>query len=300
MRSDQYVNAVLDKCTNLQDCGLWAAEPKVRPKAWLSNFTPEERPVAATLLDHFIFYSGQTVDALLAAGFRALRDSAARQHGASFRTVIENQAIFTAVEGEQPNSTDSGHLFCRKLRQIFALPDARFVSAEEAVQKAAQGIPVIFLDDFIGSGDQFVATWKRRYRPAPIHSFADAYAKSRFAAMYLSLVSTATGRRNVEKNAPMVRLELIHVLSPTFGVSAIPRNALTPDIDNIPDKISELLDKYSSRLIVPPYLSEPRLRKHGYDELGLQLAFDHSTPDATLPIFWAESGHGWTPLVRRS
>jgi hypothetical protein len=36
----------------------------------------------------------------------------------------------------------------------------------------------------------------------------------------------------------------------------------------------------------------------GFNSLGLGIAFEHSTPDATLPLFhWAE---GWQPLVRRS
>ena len=36
----------------------------------------------------------------------------------------------------------------------------------------------------------------------------------------------------------------------------------------------------------------------GFHRLGLAIAFAHSTPDATLPIFRWE-GNGWFPLARR-
>lgn len=37
----------------------------------------------------------------------------------------------------------------------------------------------------------------------------------------------------------------------------------------------------------------------GFHRLGLSVAFEHGTPDANLPIFFAEEA-GWTPLVRKS
>ena len=98
----------------------------------------------------------------------------------------------------------------------------------------------------------------------------------------------------------MVTLGLCHVLSGTFGVDALPRSSLLPDIDEIPKRIGELLDKHVPGLIVPRYISDNGFTKRGYGNLGLQIAFDHSTPDATLPIFWAEARATWTPLVRRS
>ena len=37
----------------------------------------------------------------------------------------------------------------------------------------------------------------------------------------------------------------------------------------------------------------------GFHKLGLGLAFEHSTPDASLPIFYSQV-NGWAPLVRRT
>jgi hypothetical protein len=284
----------------MKDCGLWPAEPKVRPAAWLQNFEDDERPVAAVLLDHFVFFGGAAVDRMLLSGFRSLHDRVNQRRGRTAASNLLAAAVFTAIEGERPNLTDSGHLFCRKLRQIVGLPDARFANPEEAIEAAAQGTPVVFLDDFIGSGDQFMSTWERQYRHVQPRSFADAYATKAFDAYYLSLVATETGRDRVAQDAPMVWLQVNHVVGPVYGIASTPRTPFLPDIEDITQRIEQLLAKYESRLIVPHYLGTPESRKYGFERLGLQIAFDHSTPDATLPIFWAEAGANWTPLVRRT
>ena len=36
----------------------------------------------------------------------------------------------------------------------------------------------------------------------------------------------------------------------------------------------------------------------GFHRLGLALAFQHSVPDANLPLFFTDN-NGWTPLVHR-
>jgi hypothetical protein len=300
MRADQYVDAVLTKCANLRDCGMWAAEPKVRPAAWLQNFTDTEKPIAAALLDHFVFFSSVAVDAMLLSGFRALRDSAVRARGRNAATLLEHQAVFTPVEGEVPNTTDSGHLFCRKLRQILALPDSRFLDPDAAIERAAAGEPIVFLDDFVGSGDQFVSTWERQYRSSAPRSFREAHGAAPFPATYLALVGTADGCSRIGRKAPGVEVSVCHILSNLYGVHSLPRNALKPDGIDVAAGVEALLSTYDSRLQLPHYFDTQDLRKYGYGEYGLQIAFEHSTPDATLPIFWADGGARWTPLVRRS
>jgi hypothetical protein len=300
MRADRYVEAVIEKCANLRECGMWPSEPQVRPTAWLQNFEESERPVAAVLLEHFIFFSGSAVDRMLLSGFRRLRNQVLQRSGEAMRDAIINSAVFTAVEGERPNPTDSGLLFCRKLRQILGIPDERFMQTSDALEKARIGRPVVFLDDFIGSGDQFVKTWSRKYSEDERGSFASCFRHRSFGAFYISLAATERGMTRIRTEVPMVTLCPGNVVTEGYGISSGPRSAFLPDIENVRDKIEALLDKYKDRFIVPPYMDSPEFRKYGYHQLGLQLAFEHSTPDATLPIFWAEAGADWTPLVRRT
>lgn len=300
MRTDRYIESVLKKCSNLRDCGLWLSEPAVRPAAWLRNFADEDAGVAAVLLDHFMYFSDPAVNRMLATGFTNLLHSAQQSNGIAAREAILKHAVFTAVEGETPNPTDSGLLFCRKLRQILGLSDSRFATPADALETAMLGRPVVFLDDFIGSGDQFLKTWTREYRPTAPKSFADARATRPYDAHYLALVSTETGASRLAQEALPVRLHVNHTVGPSYGVASAPRSAFLPDIHDLPRKIEGLLDKYHPRLLVDRYLDTPTGRKYGYRGLGLQLAFEHSTPDSTMPIFWAEGGTNWTPLVRRT
>lgn len=300
MRTDSYIESVLRKCENLRDSGLWLAEPVVRPAAWLKNFAEADAGVAAVLLDHFVYFSDTAVNRMLAAGFTKLLHAARQRSGAAASEAILNHAVFTAVEGETPNPTDSGLLFCRKLRQIFGFADTRFASPEDALSMARTGRPIVFLDDFVGSGDQFVKTWSREYGSSSPKSFAEAYATRPFTAYYLALVSTEVGAARLAQDTPCIALQVNHIVSSAYGISNAPRSAFVPDIDDLPRRVEDLLQRSEARLLVPRYLNTTGGRKYGYKGLALQLAFEHSTPDATLPIFWAEAGMGWTPLVRRT
>jgi hypothetical protein len=299
VRDDQYVKAVLEKCDALKQSRFWSAEPKIRPLAWLENFADSEKPVAAVLLDHFVFFSMEAVDRMLLSGYRSLRDLLIARYGITKATDLLARAVFTAVEGETPNVTDSGKLFCRKLRQILDLQESRFVEPRIAVQRAASDTPVIFLDDFVGSGRQFETTWKRRYLTTIPQSFQDVHARTPFPAIYLNLVTSSYGLSNIRRIAPSVLVVANHVVDEGYSVKRLPKSRLVPDVQDIQGHIDRLLDKYHHVLRLPTYFTTTEARKYGFHRLGLLLAFDHSTPDATVPLLWAEGTSSWTPLVRR-
>jgi hypothetical protein len=281
------------------DSELWRREPAVRPRAWLQNFDKPDQPTAAVLLDHFTYFGGKAVDHMLLSLYRQMRDGLIARMGRERALASLETAVFTSVEGEDPNITDSGNLFCRKLRQTAAIPDERFVDPKRALEHAKAGKLVVFLDDFLGSGSQIDATWKRGYLNSLPYSFADLEAESAADVVYATLVATRKGLERLRADVSALRIVAAHVIEPAETVIGIPRSALRPDIDDIPAALNTLLAKYSPRLRVPPYLEAERTRMYGHGELGLLMAFEHSTPDCTIPIFWAVGPDNWTPLVRR-
>lgn len=299
LRSDQYIETVLTKCDALMDAELWRREPSVRPRAWLHNFDLVDRPAAAVLLDHFVYFSTNAVDHMLLSLYRQMRDGLIATMGKERALATLNEAVFTSVEGEDPNITDSGNLFCRKLRQTAGINDDRFVDPARALQQAKDGKLVVFLDDILGSGSQIDATWKRGYLAALPYSFADVEAQSASHVIYATLVASWTGLERMRADIPAIKVVAAHVLAPAETISGVPRSVLRPDIEDIPAAVEALLAKYSPRLRVPPYLEGNRTRMYGHGELGLMIAFEHSTPDSTLPLFWADGSDQWTPLVRR-
>jgi len=299
MRSDQYIDTVVEKCTALVASGLWCRQPVVRPRAWLNNFEPDDQVVAAVLLDHFTYFANGAVDQMLMSLYRQLRDGLISQMGIERAQETLDRAIFTSVEGEDPNVTDSGNLFCRKLRQTARIADDRFMDPKRALEHAKTGRLVVFLDDMLGSGSQIATTWKRDYLNQQPYSFADLEATAGLHVIYATLIATRGGLSRLRGDLVGLTVVAAHILEAADTVAGIPRSALKPDLDDIPGAIVRLLEKYSPRLGVPQHLEGDRTRMYGHSEAGLLIAFEHSTPDSTLPIFWAVGPDQWTPLVRR-
>ena len=156
MREDSYIDDVLGRCDALKRAGLWPAEPKLQPRSWLNNFEEADRTIAATLLDRFEYYNDTLTSRLFAASFKALGDGFPRTptdvSRQSVLRALEN-AVYTPVEGEAPNLTDSGRTFCRHARQVLLVPEDRILDPIRALQAAASVDAVVFIDDFVGSGE---------------------------------------------------------------------------------------------------------------------------------------------------
>lgn len=213
MRADTQVQEILAKCDILKRAGLWPSEPVLRPRAWLTNFDEQDSCVAAFLLDKFTFYNRTLTDALLVASYNSIGDGMPKGIAAPRGNDLVaslSSAIITPVKGERPNPTDSGYLLCRKARQLLHLNDSFVVDTDEALQHAYNGKTVVFIDDFVGSGDQFLSTWRTTDKAGK--SFEDANTKSGFTAIYVTLVTTDFGLTNINDNAPKVAVCATHVL----------------------------------------------------------------------------------------
>lgn len=297
VRNDVFISDVLDKCETLKDVGFWLPVKSVRPKAWLSNFEESDKYFAAFLLEKFTYYNNQLTDSLLASSYYSIGDGLPKGPTAPTGEQLISSlstAVFTPVTGESPNPTDSGNLFCRKVRQILNVDEKKIVTPEEAVKHAVDGTTVVFVDDFIGSGDQFLETWKRIYGRSSPRSFRDVQHSNNFPAIYISLVATDFGLANIHREAPSVAVSTTHVITSKSTFHGL-------EISSDKKHHLELfIDKYSSRLRPKEtYISNnPKWLKYGYKERGLMFGFEHSIPDATLPIFWAP-GENWEPLIER-
>lgn len=296
MRDDVFIATVLEKCNVLKRARLWPGEPKMRPRLWLSNFDNRDHRMAATLLDRFTFYNAAHTDALLLASFYALGDGASKCSFPRTRNELVGAidgAVFTPVLGENPDPTDSGNFLCRRARQLL-FPGANMVAIDAALDQAYLSKPVVFIDDFIGSGDQFLGTWTRVQHG---RSFADAERSTSFVPIYVALVSTEFGLNEIRRLAPRVAVSVTHVLGSRSTLDGI--TSANPMLGL---EFDDFLSRYTTRLTPrEDYIAgNPLYLKHGYKERKLLMAFDHSVPDATLPIFWSPGQSGWEPLIERT
>jgi len=265
-------------------------------RLWLANFDKEDQPIAALLLDRFTYYNQEQTNALFVASYHSIGDGL--EKGPQAPTSEElvkalGNAVFTLVTGEKPNVTDSGYTFCRKARQKLHIPEELLVEPGEALKHAKKGGTVIFLDDFIGSGNQFLDTWNRLYST---RSFKKAQEDSGFTAIYITLVSTDYGLKEIHKKAPKVAVCTAHVIGDKSKLSGLEEYEFSKQ------EIDGFLLKYAQRLTPKDqYIAnDMNYKMYGWMNRELMLAFEHSVPDATLPIFWSEGTNGWRCLVERS
>lgn len=301
MRSDVYLQSVLEKSEGLVRSGLWAPSPYVRSRAWLENFdSPDEQLLAATLLDNFIYFSDRATDQLLRAAFSLYEDSVLTGL-ASDLTAAESllqRAVFTPIEGETPSPTDSGNLLCRRARNVLGIAEARLLDPANALVQALQGRGVVFLDDFLGSGNQFIDTWKRPYAVGAPRSFEDAYAAAPFPVHVLCLVTTSSALSRMKTAIPEALIAAAHVLDDSYSIHRLAAPPLHPPISDFASSMTGFLRRHAGALTLESYMKANNQPLYGFSRLGLMIAFEHSVPDSTLPIFWAPDGPRWTPLVR--
>jgi hypothetical protein len=298
MREDVYIEEVISKCEAFKKASLWPSEQILKPRAWLNNFEDSDKYIAAVLLNHFIFYNDQLTNYLFLSSYQSIGDGYSKGPSAPDKNTLLNAlktAIYAPVEGENPNPTDSGYIMCRRARQVLGISENRIVNTSKALMHAAQGGTVVFIDDFIGSGDQFLSTWEKSYPLLGKNSFSSLQPYTNFIAIYVALVSTHTGLEAIQARAPSVAICLTHTLNEDATYKKIGFG--TP----LQDSIVALLEKYS-QLLTPreEYMSNnPAWKAFGFKEKGLLFGFSHSIPDATLPIFWSPGINNWEPLIER-
>lgn len=296
---------ILDKCSSFIDFQLWPLEPTIDASGWLRNFRADEIEHALHLLNSFMFYSDYLTRELFASGFQNI-SNIIRIPGQIFHEAQTSwvdfcgKVLVTYVTGEQPNPTDSGFTFARMARQALGIDQNRIVSPLEALTKLMlyPNLDVLFVDDFVGSGDQFVATWNRTYDvngqfPYSFSQHASGRTGSRF--FYCPAICTQKGYRRIQESCNNVVLSPGNVLPDQYS-------AIHPDSIVWPNQLrasgASFVERASLRAGIPDDLDNLGDWR-GHHQLGLTLGFSHSVPDATLPLFYWEH-NGWQPLLRRT
>lgn len=123
---------------------------------FISQFEPQDMATALKLLENIDYYDGPRITNL------------ARSLGNEIKAVTNNQlndVLFYPIKPSYGTSTESVQ---RKLRQTLSLTPAqrqefnrKFIGVSQFTQLLQDSHPkqIVFLDDFIGSGDTVIRTW---------------------------------------------------------------------------------------------------------------------------------------------
>lgn len=291
---------VHQKCLDFVDFQVWPLQQQMDYRAWLSNFSKKDLPIAYHLLNAFMYFPQLFTNELFVSALQGIHTTEAWRRanpGNVFTTwpaFIDN-IVLTYVTGEVPSPADSGYGFTRAARDYAKIGEAHIYYPHEALEIILSGAkrPLVFVDDFVGSGNQFRDTWHREYSVSGAsHSFAEAQKSGLIPqAYYAPAICTSYGLGRLSRSCPGVTINPGNLLSEFYSVFH-PSSLVWPQ--SLLLEGQQMVRNVSAALGFPCDKSEWGIE--GFHGLGLALGFYHKTPDATLPIFRYDKG-GWHPLV---
>jgi hypothetical protein len=295
-----YTDEVITRCMDFLYCGIWAGIHPSRLRKWLNNFnTDEEKYFAACVLDSLVYRSEQQTVSLLRQLLQRTLPDLTRLDPTPLGAMEDWQGILkidpgaadpgvrlvAAVQRTDP-PTKSAYVILRLLKRHLGINENWVISPWAVAESLRAGIQVfVFIDDFLGTGQQFIDI-------ATAEGLASCM-RSAYAA-YVPLAGHTRGIANLTTAFPELRVQPVETLDDDFSLFA-PSSQAFDDGMNTPDGAEAfydaLLDSKGLKLIGAD--------RKGYGGLGLAYAFSHAVPDNSLPILWYATLPGWEPLFDR-
>ena len=279
-RSEKWV---LEKTAYMVTVRVWPLRSVLDPHRWLDNFEEDERAVALHILDQFMYFSEELLDAAFLAGFQRISQSMLDpQHPLQLYQRWDDflsSLLVAPVRGERESIADSGYVFGRKARQVLGLSEENLVQPQEAVRQARhRGRPIVFVDDFVGTGQQMITMWET----LQLHEVTN----SGVPIFYAPALSTEYGREAILRHCESLHLSAGQLIPREY--SATVENSIFWPRGKAEEYLA-VVQHASMRAGIPDTGGASVDDWQGFHKLGLALAMHGSIPDATLGL---RSGSG--------
>jgi len=248
--------------------GYRHAVTEERIDRWLAQFKPDDRDLAARILDCVEFVTHEQMTSAfrsILAGFPGWHRDETRRAG-KWRFVA-----YSASAGE------SGDSMLHKFRLANDLGLSRFnklfIHKRDLLrEEIGPEDTVIFVDDFAGTGDQVCANWPEMQELLPLNP-----------AIYLVLIAASTHART--RITDQTSLAVLPYIELTDG-----DNVYSPQCRHFTPTERGILVGYGKR-------ADKRFPK-GHGDCGMVIVFAHNCPNNSIPILHAYHGK-WEGLFRR-
>lgn len=284
-----YVSNIFERYEALIEGTVLGKITKHRLNAWKRNFeSPEEKYLAACLLDSLIYRSERQTEALALQLFQRVLPDLSRRgelpQGVikDWRKALTEDArdqgirLVPVIDKARHSPTKSSPPITRLIRINVPVDEKWFIWPDKKVDPVNGITPLlIFIDDFLGTGDQF----------GEVYKVITGGQEERPLAVYAPLVAYRKGAVDLQKQFPELRIVAAEWLEESHRIFS-PESRFFDDGVNSP----EAAEAFYLQLIRNKNWRENYLRgiPLGFKNCGLSYAFDHGSPDATLPIFWDE------------
>jgi len=264
---------------------------------WLENFCgrvmplAEERSMAFELLRHFMYFSESEVKYLCQVALsmltsRKIKDNPTDYLGEDGRLLIEEYLRRCRFSYIGRVGESGGFILSYYFRQINNLAVSQLfepvlLSTISHDENPFMYCPLIFIDDFLGTGHTAREFWEANLQP-----IKDVYSDMEF--FYMPLVAMKFGVNYIRK---YTEFEVIcpQVLNEEYRVFS--NNSMVfPQIEKR-NTAKEICYGYGCSLV-------KERDALGYRNSQTLLGFHHNIPDNTLPIIWCDNN--WHPIFRRA
>ena len=289
-----YIARIRARCESLIQYNIWEGIDLTRLRQWHRNFTtPESQYFSACLLDSLIYRSERQTCALSSQLFQRSLPDLARSDpvpispksdwlsllGSHVDPLIR---VVPVVQEDDP-PTKSGFLIVRLLKRTLQVNEDWIIKPENIPKHATSAKVLLFVDDFLGTGNQFVNF---------LSGLADY--SSTHHVIYAPLAALEDGITTITSHFPYLRIACAEQLRATHNVFH-PDSICFDDGTNTPAGAKRFQACLFEKFCIP-LKGEDQL---GYGSAGLAYSFQHACPDNCLPLFWWPQTSSFTPLFDR-
>lgn len=291
-----YSSDVISRSSDLIGRGIWSGIKPVRLRRWLKNFeTDEDRYFAACVLDSMIYRSDEQTTSLAVHLFQrslvdlARLDPPTTGPAEGWLDCLRGQSspirLVCAVK-RSDFTHKSGHLVSRLMKRQLQIRQQWISKAWELDQHVKAGGRIfVFIDDFLGTGQQFEELIQQENLD---WIFERAYVA------YAPFVAHKEGIRYLTARYPNLRITAAETLDERHGLFNQKAKCFDDGV-NTPDGAKE----FYFDLVQRKRLAVRQTELLGFGGLALAYVFEHAVPDNNLPILWSPGSANWMPLFDR-
>ncbi|WP_351189812.1 hypothetical protein [Shewanella sp. TB4-MNA-CIBAN-0142] len=278
--------------------GIWSGIERHKFDNWCQQYeSKEEKVILGLLLNQLVYRSKAQVKSLLHQAF----DKSIPQ---KLHEITNNEQVFEDMKLFKSNSypstvlivpvirdtdppTKSGPLVARLLKKMVDIND-KMMRWPWSLGNLDTIETIIFIDDFVGTGEQFLKFCKN-------HVNEEVFGKN-INILYAPITANQQGLNNIAAERPDIQVCPIEIVTDEDNFFI----AVKKEFDLTVSEVIELETYYINFLkkIKLDKLGQKKSMVKGYGGLALTYAYEHGTPNGSLPLLWANSD-AYTSLFSR-
>jgi len=280
----------------------WDALDKLSVQNWLDNFPAQCRYFSLRILRHLLYYSERDLEALLRETIlhsvlgtdirrRFQLPSKFGQYPSFLHyelcKAMERTALVPLLDGNRPS--ESSLTVTRTALQALGFKPYSFAFPDKLSEiKTTTCDRLIFVDDNLGTGDQFRTFWTQ-FEAEPgrsIADFCDTHAD--WPIYYVVQVGLDQALNDLRGEFPRVHFLAGQIVAPDHGVFQPTSRCWLSEAERIEATaaLTEVVQPIGIQLL-------------GYRDFDYAVVLHKNIPDWSLPLLWRGVKGEWTPLVER-